>query len=365
MSENTLTALARISRAKQALAEARDIEDIIEIRDMAVAANAWATARGADEAAQMAMEIKLRAERKAGQFLADMKERGQIKPGNPQFVQDAPIIKLANIGVKPDESKRWQRIASIPKERFEEYLVNAKKRTQAALLRAADDQLQNRTPIEPKKRLFDVWSIAAVDLEKPFGDPEYPGAIPGDIVANVLMWFLPEGGKVVDPMAGGGVTEDVCRFLGPKYKALLYDNFSLLDYDYRPSILFNDIETGKLPEEAQEADLVFADPPYGPLKSYGMDPERLFVLVRGLARASWAALRPGGLVAVLMQNYYRGDECLGEFVPLIRRTAEILEGAGLAQVFEVTVPLYGKVARSEEHMTHIDRRLMIFQKEGD
>jgi len=223
----------------------------------------------------------------------------------------------------------------------------------------------NRSYSDPKKRSFDVWNIAAIDLEKPFGDPEYPGAIPGDIVANVLMWFLPEGGKVIDPMAGGGVTEDVCLFLGPMYDVLLYDNFSLSDYKYRESIDFNDILTGKLPEEADGADLIFADPPYGPQKDYGTNPEGLFLLLEGLAKASKYALEDNGLVSVLMQNYYLEDECVGEFVPLIRKTAEIFEMIGFRQIFEVTVPLYGKVARSEEHMTHIDRRLMVFQKGGD
>jgi hypothetical protein len=89
----------------------------------------------------MATEIKLRSERKAGQFLADMKEqdlfskgggdqksdhRGQGVPG------DKPTLK--ELGVERKESERWQRIAGIPEERFEEYLLNAKKRTQSSLL---------------------------------------------------------------------------------------------------------------------------------------------------------------------------------------------------------------------------------------
>jgi len=212
------------------------------------------------------------------------------------------------------------------------------------------------------KRKFDVWNIANIDLEKPFGDADYPGAIPGDIVGNVLLWFLPNGGKVVDPMAGGGVTEDVCRALGDKYEPLLYDNMSLKNYNYRESIKYNDIEQGSLPEEAHGADLIFVDPPYGPLKEYGFESERLRSVLKGLAKASIDVLKPNGYVAVLMQNYYVEGECVGDFVPLIRETAEIFESFGFKQIFEATVPLHGKVARSDEHMTHIDRRLMVFQK---
>lgn len=76
----------------------------------------------ADEAAQMATEIKLRAERKAGQFLAEMKEQNQLQPGRPKEMGHDVPITLKSIGVEPQESKRWQRIAAVPEERFEEYL---------------------------------------------------------------------------------------------------------------------------------------------------------------------------------------------------------------------------------------------------
>ena len=55
------------------------LTEIQEIRSQASAVEAYAVAKGSDELAQMAMEIKLRAERKAGQFIAYMKEQGQIK----------------------------------------------------------------------------------------------------------------------------------------------------------------------------------------------------------------------------------------------------------------------------------------------
>jgi hypothetical protein len=213
------------------------------------------------------------------------------------------------------------------------------------------------------KRAFDVWGIAAMDTEKPFGDKDYPGNIPGDIVGNVLIWFLPDGGKVVDPMAGGGVTEDVCKFLGiEKYPSVLFDSKRLHSYRYRETIKYVDVSDGKLPDEANNAALVFADPPYGPLKEYGMTINDLYRVLSGLAKAAYGCLKDKGVAAVLMQNYYAEGECQGEFIPLVRRTIEIFEATGFKQIFEITVPLYGKVARSKISMTHIDRRLVIFTK---
>lgn len=136
-SETPSTVLASISQVKQVLAEAREITDIIEIRDMAVAAVAWATARGADEAAQMAMDIKLRAERKAGEYLQETElSKGAATPRTD--IVSARLPTLEQLGVSQKESSRWQRIASIPEEWFEEYLANAKERTQTALLRAVN-----------------------------------------------------------------------------------------------------------------------------------------------------------------------------------------------------------------------------------
>ena len=63
----------------------------------------------------------MRSERKAGQFLADMKEEGIIKQGGDQKSK-AHDVTLKSIGVERVESQRWQRIAGIPEERFEEYL---------------------------------------------------------------------------------------------------------------------------------------------------------------------------------------------------------------------------------------------------
>ena len=132
-----MSALDNINTANRALAEARSLTDVLIIRDAATAAAAYAAAKGADEAAQMAQEIKLRSERKAGQFIIEYKEQGLIKRGNPQLSHDVTFVKLADYGIERNESMRWQRIASIPDDRFEEYIEKAKVKTQSALLSVA------------------------------------------------------------------------------------------------------------------------------------------------------------------------------------------------------------------------------------
>ena len=133
--------LATLSRAKLLLAETKDLNVILNLRDKAVAAQAWARARNADDVYLQALEIKLRAERRAGQFLADMKREGILREGRPekrgQDVLVSPTLK--SLGVEQKESQRWQQLANIPEEKFEDWIIHAKRKTQAALLQVAKE----------------------------------------------------------------------------------------------------------------------------------------------------------------------------------------------------------------------------------
>jgi DNA modification methylase len=57
-------------------------------------------------------------------------------------------------------------------------------------------------------QLFNVWNFP--NRDKRYG-LDFKGAIPGQIVENVLYYFTEPFDVVVDPMAGGGTTIDVCK----------------------------------------------------------------------------------------------------------------------------------------------------------
>jgi len=137
-------ALAKIDEAKRFLAEARDITDILKIHDMAIAAHAWATARGAQEAAALAIEIKLRAERKGGEFPIGRKEAGTFGSGKKHDT-------LSSFNLTPKESERWQQMAKIPEKRFEQVLADSRKKTQKAVLQVAKDLAQELNRKDPAK----------------------------------------------------------------------------------------------------------------------------------------------------------------------------------------------------------------------
>jgi hypothetical protein len=68
-----------------------------------------------------AAELKIRAERRAGELLA-----GTVTAGNPQLSHDV-TIKLDDLGISRKQSSRWQQEASVPVPRSRRIVVAAKR----------------------------------------------------------------------------------------------------------------------------------------------------------------------------------------------------------------------------------------------
>jgi hypothetical protein len=61
----------------------------------------------------------LRAERKAGQLLIEMADRGErFKGGDPRS-RPATLAKLDDLGVSKSQSSRWQKLGAMDDEAFE------------------------------------------------------------------------------------------------------------------------------------------------------------------------------------------------------------------------------------------------------
>jgi hypothetical protein len=111
--------LATLDRACQTLASARSLDEIKELRDKAEAARTFAKAANLGlELQNRATELKLRAERKAGKVLASMELRG----GDRRSKWRGTTLKLTDLGISRNQSKRWQDLAAIAEHVFCEYL---------------------------------------------------------------------------------------------------------------------------------------------------------------------------------------------------------------------------------------------------
>ena len=115
--------LATISKAKRALAAAKSLDEVLEVRDQAEAARVYAKAAcDGLELQNSAAEIKIRAERKAGEMLVAMEKIGhRPKKGNTAL----PFREqLSDLGITKMQSSRWQRIASVEDNLFESHLAD-------------------------------------------------------------------------------------------------------------------------------------------------------------------------------------------------------------------------------------------------
>ena len=123
--------VATVEQARMLLAQARNVDVVKDIRDKAEALRQYAKQAGDSlDAQNYAAEIKLRAERRAGELLGEM-ERGKAgRPaensrhdvGNFSDYQQA----LQGAGVEERTAQRWQSIAAVPEPTFEAHLQEVK-----------------------------------------------------------------------------------------------------------------------------------------------------------------------------------------------------------------------------------------------
>jgi N6-adenosine-specific RNA methylase IME4 len=108
--------LAFLVEARQALSRANGLAEVKRIRDKAEALRQYVRAQGESlHFQQQAAELKLRAERRAGELLAEMEKN---KGGR------STTDTLSEVGVEHHQSSRWQRIASLPEPTFETFLAD-------------------------------------------------------------------------------------------------------------------------------------------------------------------------------------------------------------------------------------------------
>ncbi len=150
---------------------------------------------------------------------------------------------------------------------------------------------------------YDVWAFRH---DRAFGVP-HPGSIPPAIIAHTLHYFTTPDALVVDPMAGGGTTLDVCQAMGRR--CLAYDIAPV-----RREIANWDVNQG-FPPEASECDLIFCDPPYHTMLAAryagpGVGDAPFSSWSRFLdtfARSAFQTLAPGGYIALLLANQTEKD----------------------------------------------------------
>lgn len=226
-----------------------------------------------------------------------------------------------------------------------------------------DDRLAT---LKLKPQIYNVWNFASNDER--IGQ-DHRGRIPGQIAINTLYYYTQPDDLIIDPMAGGGSTDDACLLMGRH----------CYSFDIEPTrvdIRQNDMADG-FPTLTKKADMIFLDPPYWNLmdKFYpdGSASECTYdnwlKFIETLAANCYSLLKPQGYVALITEalvdetgNKAYHDlpfDCLGLF-----------KGNGFNLIHRISVPVNTQVksgrdvnfAKSKRMMLDINRDLLIMRK---
>ncbi len=120
--------LVKYDAMVRSIAECKKVDEVKDIRDKALALEAYAKQALNYEAERQCAEIRVRAERQCGIMLAQMeKAKGGAQPGvgragknalaNDEGIDKSPT--LADMNISYDQSSKWQQLAKVPEEEFE------------------------------------------------------------------------------------------------------------------------------------------------------------------------------------------------------------------------------------------------------
>lgn len=125
-----MTALLRYDAACRALAEAKAVDEVKDIRDKAEAMRVYARQAQNVDLEIMASEIRLRGERRLGEMLIEAKSNGELGRGRPQEKctesEQLPRVKLDDIGIDRKLSSRAQRLGGIAEQAFEKMVARVR-----------------------------------------------------------------------------------------------------------------------------------------------------------------------------------------------------------------------------------------------
>jgi hypothetical protein len=128
-----MTALAKYDAMLHAIACAYEVD---EVKDML---EHYARQANNIEAERQACEIRLRAERKAGQLLAQMDKAKGGRPTETPRVDRGVSETLSDLGISYDQSSQWQKLGAVPQDKFDRALDEAERPTTNGILRATQE----------------------------------------------------------------------------------------------------------------------------------------------------------------------------------------------------------------------------------
>jgi N6-adenosine-specific RNA methylase IME4 len=159
-----MTELVRYDAACKALAEAVSVDEVKDIRDVAMAMKLYAKQAKNKVLEADAYELRVRAERKLGKMIAAQKATVGLATGGQPYQQrrstgtraepvaSPPAPTLAEAGIDKKLSSRAQKMSAIPPAAFEEMVAEGRDEVQ----RAAEKRVIKEIKIAQARDTYDV-----------------------------------------------------------------------------------------------------------------------------------------------------------------------------------------------------------------
>lgn len=129
-----MTALLKYDAACKAIAEAKTVDEVRDWIDKAAAVREY-TRRIKNRSMEIdAMEIRVRAKKRRGELIRELKERGQLrdrKAGRPKASESTEALTLEDFGISYDDSSEDQKIAALDGNSFERLIARCRAYTEA------------------------------------------------------------------------------------------------------------------------------------------------------------------------------------------------------------------------------------------
>ncbi|OWY64726.1 hypothetical protein B7486_45680 [cyanobacterium TDX16] len=86
-----------------------------------------------EEAERLAHAVSIRCKRRIDEQIVELKEDGKMAEGQPStiHIDDSTRVKLADLGITPNQSSNYQAMAAIPEPVFDELVHKIVEGTQA------------------------------------------------------------------------------------------------------------------------------------------------------------------------------------------------------------------------------------------
>lgn len=163
-----MTALIKYDAACRALAEAKAVDEVKDLRDKAEAMRIYAMQAKNKTLEIDAAEIRIRAERRLGEMISQQKETVGLNPGGnpnltPRDQREVMTPTLKEVGISHDLSSRAQKLAAVPEAEFEAEVGEWRERVQVEgvrvttrLEKAGEREINKAQHEEPEPEQVDV-----------------------------------------------------------------------------------------------------------------------------------------------------------------------------------------------------------------